>query len=109
MHVNNDLKGRVHRLEQRSQSREGLKNLHHLPDFDSFDVEFSPSAQVIQQRRYTFGGKVYDSKRSSMANEENWSVRWNLTARNVSFSEQITYATAKEGVSVGQFTTPQVC
>jgi len=59
----NDVKGRVHRLEQRGQSRESLNNLHHLPDFDSFDVEFSPSVQVVQQTRYTFGGKVHDSTR----------------------------------------------
>ena len=63
MRVNYDVRGRVHRLEQRAQRRESLKNLHHVPDFDSFDVEFSSSAQVIQQIRYTFGGEVHDSKR----------------------------------------------
>src|ERR1051325_3906980 len=63
MHDNHDVKGRVQKIEQRAQSRKGLKNLHHLPDHDSFDVEFSPSAQVVQQTRYTLGGQVHDSTR----------------------------------------------
>lgn len=63
MRLHDDLKGPVHRLEQRTQSRRSLKNLQHLPDFDSFDVEFSPSAQVVEQTRYTFGGTVHDFKR----------------------------------------------
>jgi len=62
MHDNYDVKGRVHRIEQRAQSVESLKNLYHLPDFDSFDVEFSPIGQVLQQTMYTLGAKVHGSK-----------------------------------------------
>src|SRR5712691_7683869 len=40
---NHDVKGRVHRIEQRLQSVKSLKNLQHLHDFNSFDVEFSRS------------------------------------------------------------------
>src|SRR4029077_19112210 len=63
MHDNYDVKGRVHRIDQRLQSVESLKNLQHLHDHDSFDVEFSPSGQVVQQTNYTFGAKVHGSKR----------------------------------------------
>src|SRR3977135_3612891 len=63
MHDNYDVKGRVHRIEQRLQSVESLKNLQHLPDFNSFDVEFSRSGQVVQQTNYTFGAKGHGSKR----------------------------------------------
>jgi hypothetical protein len=63
MHDNYDVKGRVLRIDQRLQSVESLKNLQHLNDHDSFDIEFSHSGQVIQQTSYTFGAKVYGSKR----------------------------------------------
>ena len=63
MHDNYDVKGRVHRIDQRLQSVESLKNLQHLRDHNSFDIEFSPSGQVVQQTNYTFGAKVHGSER----------------------------------------------
>lgn len=64
MHDNYDVKGRVHRIDQRRlRSDESLKNLQHLHDHDSFDIEFSRSGQVVQQTNYTFRAKVHGSKR----------------------------------------------
>jgi hypothetical protein len=64
MHDSYDVKGRVHRIDQRRlRSDESLKNLQHLHDHDSFDIEFSRSGQVLQQTNYTFSAKVHGSKR----------------------------------------------
>ena len=62
MHDNYDVQGQVRRIEQPVQNADHLKNFQHLRDFDSFDVEFSPSGQVVQQTNYTIGAKVHDSK-----------------------------------------------
>jgi len=60
MNENYDLKGRVRTLEQRRPRNYGLDN---LPNHDSFDVEFSPTGQVLQQTDYTNASAVYRSWR----------------------------------------------
>jgi hypothetical protein len=50
-----DVKGRVHKLEQRKVWNVGLE---HLPNPDSFDVEFSPSGQVLRKTTYNMAGAV---------------------------------------------------
>jgi hypothetical protein len=60
MNENYDLKGRVRTLEQRSPWKYGLDN---LPNHESFDVEFSPTGQVLQQTDYTNASAVYKSWR----------------------------------------------
>jgi hypothetical protein len=60
MNENYDVKGSVHRLEQRRPWKYGLDD---LPNRESFDVEFSPSGQVLQQTDYTNAGGIYRSSR----------------------------------------------
>lgn len=55
-----EIKGAVHRLEQRRPSKYGLD---HLPNRESFDVEFSPAGQVLQETQYTNAEGVYRSSR----------------------------------------------
>jgi hypothetical protein len=52
------VKGRVHKLEQRKVWNVGLE---HLPNRDSFDVEFSPSGQVLRKTTYNMAGAVIGS------------------------------------------------
>jgi hypothetical protein len=63
MHDNYDVKGGVHRIEQRRHSVDHLAFLPCPQDRDSFDVEFSPSGQVVQRTNYTFEAQIYGSKR----------------------------------------------
>jgi hypothetical protein len=60
MNENYDVKGCVRTLEQRSPWKYGLDN---LPNHESFDVEFSPAGQVLQQTDYTNATAVYRSSR----------------------------------------------
>src|SRR5260370_13171502 len=53
-----DVKGRVHTLEQRKVWNIGLE---HLPNRDSFDVEFSPSDQILRLTTYNMAGAVIGS------------------------------------------------
>jgi hypothetical protein len=53
-----DVKGRVHKLEQRKIWNIGLE---HLPNRDSFDVEFSPSGQILRRTTYNMAGAVIGS------------------------------------------------
>jgi hypothetical protein len=50
-----EVKGRVHKLEQRKVWNIGLD---HVPNPDSFDVEFSPSGQVLRKTTYNMAGAV---------------------------------------------------
>src|SRR2546427_13305067 len=50
-----DIKGRVHKLEQRKVWNIGLE---HLPNRDSLDVEFSPSGQILRLTTYNMAGAV---------------------------------------------------
>jgi hypothetical protein len=50
-----DIKGRVHKLEQRKVWNIGLE---HLPNRDSLDVEFSPSGQILRLTTYNMVGAV---------------------------------------------------
>jgi hypothetical protein len=59
MNENYELKGRVHKFEQRRPISPGLED---LPDHDNFDVEFSPSGQAIHFTQYTFAGHVFRSE-----------------------------------------------
>ena len=54
-----EVKGRVHRLEQRKDCNLGLE---HLPNHDCFDVDFSPSGQVLRLTTYNMGGTVIGSE-----------------------------------------------
>lgn len=53
-----DVKGRVHKLEQRKVWNIGLD---HVPNPDSFDVEFSPSGQVLRKTTYNMAGTIIGS------------------------------------------------
>ena len=53
-----DVKGRVHKLEQRKVWNIGLD---HVPNPDTFDVEFSPSGQVLRKTTYNMAGAVIGS------------------------------------------------
>jgi hypothetical protein len=54
------VKGSVRKLEQRNQSKQHLMDrLGHHPDRESYDVEFSPSGQVLLETSYTYSGSVY--------------------------------------------------
>lgn len=53
-----DVKGRVHWLEQRKVWNIGLV---HVPNPDSFDVEFSPSGQVLRKTTYNMAAAVSGS------------------------------------------------
>jgi hypothetical protein len=57
---NYDVKGSVHRLEQRRPWNFGLDDLLNR---ESFDVEFSPSGQVLLETTYTNAGGIYRSSR----------------------------------------------
>jgi len=60
MNENYEVKGCVHTLEQRGRTKYGLdRQLSH----ESFDVEFSPTGQVLQQTDYTNATAVYGSSR----------------------------------------------
>ena len=54
-----DLKGGVHKLEQRRTWNIGLA---HLPNHDSFDVEFSPSGQILRLTTYNMAGALIGSE-----------------------------------------------
>ena len=58
MNDKHDVKGRVHKLEQRKVWNIGLE---HLPNHDSFDVEFSPSSQILRLTTYNMAGAVIGS------------------------------------------------
>jgi hypothetical protein len=59
MNENYNVKGPVLKLEQRKPCVPGLE---HLVDYDSFDVEFSPSGQVVHFAQYTGAGNVFRSE-----------------------------------------------
>jgi hypothetical protein len=59
MNENYSVKGPVLKLEQRKPCVPGLE---HLVDYDSFDVEFSPSGQVVHFTQYTGAGNVFRSE-----------------------------------------------
>ena len=64
MNENYDVKGCVHALKQRKPSKFGLDHrLDHLTNHESFDVEFSPSGQVLRQTVYTNAMRVYRASR----------------------------------------------
>jgi hypothetical protein len=54
------VKGSVHKLEQRRSWKYGLK---HLPNDESFDIEFSPSGQALQITKYNGEETVIGSER----------------------------------------------
>ena len=54
-----DVKGRVCSLEQRKNWNLGLE---HLPNRDSFDVEFSPSGQILRITTYNMAGAAIGSE-----------------------------------------------
>jgi hypothetical protein len=54
-----DVKGCVLRLEQRKDWNPGLE---HLPNRDSFDVEFSPTGQILRVTTYNMAGAVIGSE-----------------------------------------------
>lgn len=54
-----DVKGRVHKLEQRKVWNIGLE---HLPNPNSFDVEFYPSGQILRLTTYNMAGAVIGSE-----------------------------------------------
>jgi hypothetical protein len=53
------VKGRVHTLEQRKSWNIGLE---HLPNHDSFDVEFSPSGQTLRITNYNMAAIAIGSE-----------------------------------------------
>jgi hypothetical protein len=61
MNENYDVKGPVRRLEQRRPCVTGLEHLH---DHWSFDVEFSPTGQVVYLANYIGAGTIHRSYRS---------------------------------------------
>jgi hypothetical protein len=67
MNENYDVKGFVHTLEQRRPWKYELDN---RPNRESFDVEFSPTGQVLQQTGYTNATGVYGSSRFAYDDEE---------------------------------------
>jgi|SRR5580700_2062535 hypothetical protein len=54
-----EVEGRVGRLEQRKNWNLGLE---HLPNRDSFDVEFSPSGQILRLTTYNMAGAIIGSE-----------------------------------------------
>jgi len=55
-----EVKGGVRALQQRKSWKGGLD---HLPNLDSFDIEFSPTGKVLLQTDYTHATVVYGSSR----------------------------------------------
>jgi hypothetical protein len=55
-----EVTGPIQRIEQRKPSVAGLE---HLPNFDSFDLEFSPTGRVIRKTSYTGAGTVQSYER----------------------------------------------
>ncbi len=60
MNENYGVKGSVHTLEQRRPWKHGLV---HLPNLQSFDIEFSPAGQVLHRTDYTNAEHIYRSSR----------------------------------------------
>ncbi len=60
MNENYGVKGSIHTLEQRKPWKYGLD---HLPNLESYDVEFSPAGQVLQRTDYTNAERIYRSSR----------------------------------------------
>ncbi|HLJ85922.1 MAG TPA: hypothetical protein VKZ53_03815 [Candidatus Angelobacter sp.] len=56
-----DVKGPIHRIEQRSQPSKHLESLSSYRDFESFDVEFSPARQILTINDYARSGALYES------------------------------------------------
>lgn len=64
MNANYDFSGRVLRLRHRKPWKFGRKfGLDHFPNHEAFDVEFSPTGQVLQQTDYTTALEIYRSTR----------------------------------------------
>lgn len=63
MNDNYGIKGRVRRLEQRKQWGFSDGPLSHVPNFDSYDVEFCSTRLVLAKTFYTHSGAVHRSTR----------------------------------------------
>jgi hypothetical protein len=57
------IKGSVHKLEQRKQRISDSDPLYKTPNISDYDLEFSPTGQVLEKTSYTYGGAVYQSMR----------------------------------------------
>lgn len=55
-----EVKGPIQGIEQRKPCVSGLE---HLPNFDSFDLEFSPTGKVIKKTNYTGAGAIQSYER----------------------------------------------
>jgi hypothetical protein len=55
-----EVKGSVHTLEQRKPWKHGLDD---LPNFDNFDVEFSPAGKILKETQYTNAAAVHRTRR----------------------------------------------
>ena len=63
MYENYGLKGHVRRLKQCKQWGFSEGPLNQVPNFDSFDVDFSSAGLVLAKTSYTHGGAVHRSAR----------------------------------------------
>jgi len=81
-----DVKGRVHKLEQRKVWNIGLE---HLPNRDSFDVEFSPSGQILRLTTYNMAGAVVGSEQFvySDSGKEVRSLEFDSTGRQTNSND----------------------
>ncbi len=61
MNENYDVKGSVRRIEQRTP---GVSGLERLRDFNSFDIDFSLTGQVLRITNYKNSGDVSDSQKN---------------------------------------------
>lgn len=92
-----EVKGSVRKLEQRKQrTRDPHDPLEHIPDFASFDAEFSSSGQLILETKYTRSGSVHRVTRSEY-DEVGRLVRTASVdgAGNKLGSSELTYAESK--------------
>jgi hypothetical protein len=63
MYENYGIKVHVHQLKQRKQWGFSEGPLNQVPNFDSYDVEFSSARLVLAKTSYTHGGAVHRSTR----------------------------------------------
>jgi hypothetical protein len=92
-----EFKGSVCKLEQRKQRKQDPQDpLAHVHDLDSFDVEFSPSGQLVLKTSYTQSGSVHRCTRFEY-NEAGRVVRTASVdgVGNKLGSSELTYAESK--------------
>src|SRR5215467_8630807 len=96
-----DVKGRVHTLEQRKVWNIGLE---HVPNRDSFDVEFSPAGQILRLTTYNMSGAVIGSKHFEYNNsgKVSRSVEFDSTGRQIHSNDLVHQTQGNQVITISE-------